>query len=235
MTTLYTDISLSTIRVAHERARPVDNRTVADLTKSIAAHGLLQPIGVKATSTGYDLVWGLHRLEAMRQLGQDIIACKVMDADLSDDACRLVELRENLDRNELTGAERKAFAAEVGRLISKLSEKLQVEENSNLQSGWVLELADKIGSSQNTIRNWWGEFTKASGLSITPKPLICDARASGRRGMRSATHHQPFIPITHASTTRPTTPSASRNHSGRGIRMGESAVGRGPVSRALIR
>lgn len=37
--------------------------------------------------------------------------------DTSDDECLLAELQENRIRNDLTGAERKAFAAEVGRLI----------------------------------------------------------------------------------------------------------------------
>lgn len=77
-----------------------------------------------------------------------------------------------LGLQQSAGAERKAFAAEVGRLISKLSENLQADENSNLQLSWVLELAEKIGSSQNTIRNWWSEFTKDSGLNLTPRRKV---------------------------------------------------------------
>jgi len=39
-----------------------------------------------------------------------------------DASSRLMELQENCARNDLTGAQRKEYAAEIGRLLSNLAE-----------------------------------------------------------------------------------------------------------------
>jgi len=83
--------------------------------------------------------------------------------------CLLAELQENNARKELTGAERKAFAAEVGRICLKLRENSNSYQNSNLENQWILELAKNSGISQPTAYNWWSAFTKESGLELTPK------------------------------------------------------------------
>lgn len=49
--------------------RDLDEAAVQGLAESIRASGLLQPIMVKPTRDGYELVFGLHRLEACRRLG----------------------------------------------------------------------------------------------------------------------------------------------------------------------
>ena len=49
--------------------RDVDEAVVEQLAGSIRASGLLQPIMVKPTGDGYELVFGLHRLEACKRLG----------------------------------------------------------------------------------------------------------------------------------------------------------------------
>jgi hypothetical protein len=158
------------------RKRPVDLAVVADLQKSIEQQGLLQNIGVKQTESGYRLVFGAHRLAAAKNLDWTEIQARVFPAETSDDECLLAELQENRIRNDLTGAERKAFAAEVGRLILKL------RGNSNLDSipiwndTWLLELADKSGMGKSSAYNWWSAFTKSAGLSITPKQATDENR-----------------------------------------------------------
>ena len=73
----------------------------------------------------------------------------------------------NLARNDLTGAERKAFAAEVGRLIAKISEDCQGEEFANGSDGndgnWVGEMAKATGTPTKTLYNWWKSFTTETG------------------------------------------------------------------------
>ena len=82
-------------------------------------------------------------------------------------------MQENRIRNDLTGAERKAFAAEVGRLIAKLSENCQDSFFANGKnesvSNWIDELAKTSNTPTKTIYNWWSAFCKESWLSITPK------------------------------------------------------------------
>ena len=165
-------ISISSISVEN-RKRPVDPATVAELKKSIEQQGLLQNIGVQETSSGYRLVFGAHRLEAVKALGWTEIQARVFPMDASDDECLLAELQENNARKELTGAERKAFAAEVGRIIAKLNENCEGENNGDSQkqgaSQWIDELAKNTGTPARTIRDWWSAFTKSAGLDMTPK------------------------------------------------------------------
>lgn len=158
------------------RKRPVDLAVVADLQKSIEQQGLLQNIGVKQTESGYRLVFGAHRLAAAKNLDWTEIQARVFPAETSDDECLLAELQENRIRNDLTGAERKAFAAEVGRLIVRLQENCNDEDGCNLQPDWILQLADKSSITSKTAYNWWSSFCKSAGLSITPKQATDENR-----------------------------------------------------------
>ena len=156
-------ISLSKI-IVESRKRPIDFVVVADLQKSIEQQGLLQNIGVKQTEAGYRLVFGAHRLEAVKALGWPEIQARIFPEDTSDDECLLAELQENRIRNDLTGAERKAFAAEVGRLIAKLSENCQTDVFANgkneINGNWVDDLAKTSNTPAKTIYNWWSAFCK---------------------------------------------------------------------------
>lgn len=165
-------ISLSKI-IVESRKRPIDFVVVADLQKSIEQQGLLQNIGVKQTEAGYRLVFGAHRLEAVKALGWPEIQARIFPEDTSDDECLLAELQENRIRNDLTGAERKAFAAEVGRLILKLSQNSHndeiLNENKPANENWLGEMGKSSGTPTQTLYRWWDNFCKETGLSITPK------------------------------------------------------------------
>ena len=168
-------ISIADITVEN-RKRPVDQAVVSDLQKSIAQQGLLQNIGVKQTDAGYRLVFGAHRLAAVKELGWTEIQARVFPAETSDDECLLAELQENRIRNDLTGAERKAFAAEVGRLITALFENSRDKDDSQREFDWFREWREKSGIGQNTAYTWWSSFTKSAGLSITPKQATDENR-----------------------------------------------------------
>lgn len=173
-------INLSSIRVEN-RKRPIDSAMVAELKKSIEQQGLLQNIGVQQTANGYRLVFGAHRLEAVNALGWADIQARVFPLDASEDECLLAELQENNARKELTGAERKAFAAEVGRLLAKM---IEAGQNVNLANGqnessghWLVEMANTSGTPFKTLQNWWSAFTKEVGLNMPPKQAGADEKA----------------------------------------------------------
>ena len=161
-------IAVSSI-IIEARKRPLDFAVVADLQKSIEQQGLLQNIGVKQTESGYRLVFGAHRLEAVKALGWPDIQARIFPEDTSDDECLLAELQENRIRNDLTGAERKAFAAEVGRICQNLNGLSNEGGLSNLDKSWLVDIAEKIGQTRQTLHNWWSAFCKETGLTITPK------------------------------------------------------------------
>ncbi len=71
---------------------------VAELTESIQADGLLQPIGPrKGTGRPYALVFGGHRVESFRRLGRTTIEARLLDFD--DDQAESATLAEDLSRH----------------------------------------------------------------------------------------------------------------------------------------
>ena len=165
-------IAVSAIQVEN-RKRPIDTATVAELKKSIDQQGLLQNIGVQETASGFRLVFGAHRLEAIKALGWFEVTALIFPETASEDECLLAELQENNARKELTGAERKAFAAEVGRILANITESGQ---NGGLAIGqtessghWLVEMANTSGTPFKTLQNWWALFCKSAGLDMTPK------------------------------------------------------------------
>ena len=112
-----------------DRKRAVDPDVVASLAKSIDAMGLRTPITVRVVDefvydngeVVYDalvLVTGLHRLEAVKQLGWERIECFIFEGDDEIDAA-LWEISENLHRADLTQKERADQVAEWLRLTDE--------------------------------------------------------------------------------------------------------------------
>lgn len=91
-------VSISRIQVSDKR-RPL--RDVEPLMQSIKELGLLNPITV---TPDFQLIAGLHRLEACKRLGWSEIEATV--CQLEGLRAELAEIDENLARNELTQLER---------------------------------------------------------------------------------------------------------------------------------
>jgi N6-adenosine-specific RNA methylase IME4 len=105
------DVPLA-ICVGRPDARPVDRDAVTMLQASIAEVGLLQPITGRWRhgEQRFEVIAGLHRVEACRALGWQAIRGVPCEAD--DLHAELMLIDENLVRNELSPAER---AAAIGR------------------------------------------------------------------------------------------------------------------------
>ena len=58
------------IRVPVKRAKTLDPAKVTELAEAILEDGLKAPIQVRSDGEGYVLIEGLHRLEALRALGE---------------------------------------------------------------------------------------------------------------------------------------------------------------------
>ena len=70
--------------------RELDMKAVKELAKSIQELGVMNPIIV---DTKYNLIAGLHRLEAVKLLGHEKIKCTIMD--LHGLQAELAEIDEN--------------------------------------------------------------------------------------------------------------------------------------------
>ena len=80
-----------------------DENALKELSESIKAHGLLQPIIVTQKEDGYMLIAGERRLRATKLLGQSKIRAIV--ADFADKNLRELALIENIQREDLNPIE----------------------------------------------------------------------------------------------------------------------------------
>ena len=70
-----------------------------ELADSIRQHGILQPLSVRRTASGYELIAWERRLRAARMAGLGEIPCIVMNMD--DKESGLAAMVENLQRQDL--------------------------------------------------------------------------------------------------------------------------------------
>jgi ParB family transcriptional regulator, chromosome partitioning protein len=105
---LANEIALDRIEVSAGR-RAIDPDVVNRLAKSIAVVGLQHPIAVRRRDGAFVLVAGAHRLAAFRKLEMERIPANVVDLNTLE--AELLEIDENLARNELSPAERTAAIA----------------------------------------------------------------------------------------------------------------------------
>ena len=130
------EINIDEILPTIVKLRPLDEKIVVELMDSIRSNGLLQPITVKTVGEKrYRLVFGSHRLEAVRRLGWKTIPAIVRR--VSDEEGFLMNVTENLQRNAHMSpiAEARGYK----HLISK---------------GWTIgEIARRIGKSDSYVCN----------------------------------------------------------------------------------
>ena len=58
-----------------------DENALSELTESIRCHGVIQPLSVRRTGAGYELIAGERRLRAAQAAGLSEIPCIVMTLD----------------------------------------------------------------------------------------------------------------------------------------------------------
>jgi len=119
--------------------RVFDGDALAELASSIRQHGLLQPLTVRKTPRGWEVVAGERRLRAARLAGLAQVPCLVSAAD--DNTAALLALVENLQREDLhyleeaqalslylkqTGLTQEQAAEQLGRSPSALANKLRL-------------------------------------------------------------------------------------------------------------
>lgn len=112
-----------------------DKNSIAELAQSIKENGLIQPIMVRPSKTGYAIVAGERRFKAFQLLRRDTIPAIV--ADTSADDSENLSLIENIQRMDL----------------SAIEEALAYQSLLANQGLTQAQLAKKIGKSQSAIAN----------------------------------------------------------------------------------
>ena len=123
----------------YQPRRDFDPQPLAELADSIRRHGILQPLTVRQTAEGWELVAGERRLRAARLAGLETVPCIRVQAGEQESA--LLALIENIQRKDLhyfeeaaaiaaylrqSGVTQEAAAALLGRSPSALANKLRL-------------------------------------------------------------------------------------------------------------
>jgi len=152
-----------------------DEPALEELTASVREHGVLQPVLVRPIQTdegaewqqsradaggipSYVLVAGNRRLEAAKRAGREMVPAVIRVA--TRDEAFVLNLVENIQRENLSGAERVRAIELLASLREERGERLSTRR-----------IADLVKKDHSTIVKW---------LGIHRQPLLRDAVAEGR-------------------------------------------------------
>ena len=135
------------VKIDELRSNPYQPRKVFDeealqeLAASIKEHGVFQPIIIKKSIKGYEIIAGERRVKASKMAGLEEIPAIVRD--FTDEEMMEIALLENLQRENLN-------AIEESTAYKKLLETLSLTQE---------ELAKRLGKSRSHITNMLGLLT----------------------------------------------------------------------------
>lgn len=133
------ELDINELRVNPYQPRKVfDDEALKELASSIKEHGVFQPIIVKKSIKGYEIVAGERRFRASKLAGKATIPAIIRD--FNDEQMMEIALLENLQRENLT-------SIEEAEAYKAMLEKLNLTQD---------ELSRKVGKSRSHITNILG-------------------------------------------------------------------------------
>ena len=115
-----------------------DDEALRELSESIKEHGVFQPIIVKKSVKGYNIIAGERRAKASKLAGRTTIPAIIRD--FTDEEMMQVALLENLQREDLS-------AIEEAKAYKGIIESMKLTQE---------DLANKLGKSRSHITNMLG-------------------------------------------------------------------------------
>ena len=138
---------ITTVKLDDLRSNPYQPRQVFDeealqeLSDSIKEHGVFQPIIIKKSIKGYEIIAGERRVKASKMAGLEEIPAIIRD--FTDEEMMEIALLENLQRENLS-------AIEEANAYKKLLDQLELTQET---------LAKRLGKSRSHITNMIGLLT----------------------------------------------------------------------------
>ena len=175
-TTTVTNNEVDIDQLTPNRQQPrmeVEAANLDELTQSIRVHGVIQPIVVRKTDSGFEIVAGERRWRAAQKAG--LLRVPVVIRNVEDDKLLQLALIENIQRENLNPVDE---ASAYRRLIDEL--KLSQEE-----------VAVAVGKDRSTIAN-------ALRLLRLPDDLKADLAA----GLLSVGHARALLGLHDEKTQR---------------------------------
>lgn len=130
------EISLDELRANPYQPRKIfDEEALQELANSIKEHGVFQPIIVKKSIKGYEIIAGERRVRASKLAGKETVPAIIRD--FTDEQMMEIALLENLQRENLT-------AIEEAEAYKTMLDTLGLTQE---------DLAKKVGKSRSHITN----------------------------------------------------------------------------------
>ncbi len=133
------DVNINELRPNPYQPRKIfDENAIDELANSIKEHGVIQPIIIKKSVKGYEIIAGERRFRASKKLGLETIPAIVRN--FTDSQMMEIALLENLQRENLS-------AIEEANAYQLMLDKLNITHE---------ELSKKVGKSRSHITNILG-------------------------------------------------------------------------------
>lgn len=166
------DSSLPISSIKPYRGQPrkhFDREDLAELTDSIKQNGVLQPLLVRKSGTGYEIVAGERRYQAAKAAGLSEVP--VIIRDISDDDVFKLALIENLQRSDLTPLEEargyRQLIKEKGLTQEELAKALSKSRSAITNTLRLLDLPSEV---QSYVED--GELTAGHARAILAVPSV---------------------------------------------------------------
>lgn len=133
------EVNISELRPNPYQPRKVfDKDALADLATSIKEHGVFQPIIIKKSIKGYEIIAGERRVRASKLAGLDKVPAIIRN--LNDEQMMEIALLENLQRENLS-------AIEEAKAYKSMIDNLHLTQE---------QLSMKVGKSRSHVTNILG-------------------------------------------------------------------------------
>jgi len=144
---------------------------IQELAESIKTYGLIQPIAVRTTEAGLELLAGGRRMRAMKVMGLIECSANIYEGGqeyVDELHAREIEYEENMRRNDLTWDEEVALQNEIVRIKQDLAGTRKKGNQYSKETGGfaATDLAKMIGKSASSVRS---DIQLAKAMELLPE------------------------------------------------------------------
>lgn len=170
------EISLELIETnPYQPRKEFDEDSLEELAKSIRQHGVLQPILVRATEDGYQLIAGERRWRAAQRAQLATVPCRVMEMD-DRGACEAA-IEENLKRRDLNVLEKaeafREYLEHFGSTIEELAKHLSLNRSTVSNILRLLDLAEPVRDAVKADKISGGHARALLPLADAQQVVLC--------------------------------------------------------------
>ncbi len=151
-------ISLEDIVIKQQSRETFQEEGIKALARSLAEVGQIQPVVVKKCSEeGYILIAGERRIRALQESEQDQVLALIVKDEVPEEDCRLIQLAENIQREDLNPLEKagaiKAYMELEGLNKQEASQRLGLPRTTLTE--WLNILEVKEPYQKKVVENFY--------------------------------------------------------------------------------